>query len=67
VAILSHRLHHTVALLGLPRLVILAMALTRVGCWMLMGVRMGFCYRERELFKEMMDTVGCRGRDKKNE
>ena len=66
-AILSHRLHRTVALLGLPRLVILAMALTRVGCWMIMGVRMGFCYRERELFKEMMNTVGRRGREKKNE
>jgi hypothetical protein len=67
VAILSHRLHRTVALLGLPRLVILAMTPTRVRCGMIMGVRMGFCYRERGFFKEMMNTVRRRGREKKNE
>jgi hypothetical protein len=67
VAILSHRLHRTIALLGLSRLVVLAMALTRVGGVMVAGVRMSFCYRERELFKEMMDAMRCRDREKKHE
>jgi hypothetical protein len=67
VAILSHRLHRTIALLGLSRLVVLAMALTRVGGVMIAGVRMSFCYRERELFKEMMDAMRYRDREKKHE
>jgi hypothetical protein len=60
VALLSHRLHHAAGLLGLGRFAFVASV-------MIVAVRMGFCYRERKLFKEMMDTVGRRGRDKKNE
>jgi hypothetical protein len=66
-SILRGRLHRAVALLGLPRLVVLVMALTRVGGVMIAGVRMTFCYGERELFKEMMDAMRCRDRKKKHE
>jgi hypothetical protein len=66
-SILRGRLNRAVALLGLTRLVVLAMALTRIGGRMIVVVRMGFCYPERELFKEMMDAMRCRSCEKKNE
>ena len=68
--LLNHRLHHAVGLLGLGWLAFVAMAVTFIAnliMVMIVGVRTSVCYRERKLFKEMMDTVGRRGRDKKNE
>ena len=70
-ALLSHRLHHAVGLVGLGRLAFLAMAVTLIAGLMMMvmivGVRMSFCYRKRELFKEMMNPVGRRGREENHE
>ena len=69
-ALLSHRLHHAVGLFGLGRLAFVAMAVTLIaGLMMVMivGVRMSFCYRKRELFKEMMNPVGRRGREENHE
>jgi hypothetical protein len=66
-SILRRRLNRAVALLGLARLVVLAMALTRVGGVMIVVVRMAFCCREREPFKEMMDAVRWRRCEKKHE
>jgi hypothetical protein len=71
VALLSHRLHHAIGLLGLGRLAFVAMAVTLIAGLMMMvmiaGVRMSFCYREREVFKEMMNPVGRRGREENYE
>ena len=47
------------------------MAVTLIAGLMMMvmiaGVRMSFCYRKRELFKEMMNPVGRRGREENHE
>ncbi|HSF59358.1 MAG TPA: hypothetical protein VLD83_14895 [Candidatus Binatia bacterium] len=67
-ALLSHRLHHAVGLLGIGRLAFVALAVTPVAGRMVMivGVRMSFCCRSRQFFKEMMNPMGRRGREKKN-
>jgi hypothetical protein len=64
VSILRRRLHRAVALLGLPRFVVSAVAVIRVGRVMIVGVVVR-C-RERRLFKEMMDAMRCRSGEKKN-
>jgi hypothetical protein len=63
VSILRRRLHRAVALLGLPRFVVSAVAVIRVGRVMIVGVVVR-C-RERRLFKEMMDAMRCRSGEKK--
>jgi hypothetical protein len=71
VALLSHRLHHAVGLLGLGRLAFVAMAVTLIASLMMMlmilDVRMSLCCRDRQLFKEMMNSVRRRGREKNHE
>jgi hypothetical protein len=63
VSILRRRLHRAVALLGLPRFVVSAVAVIRVGRVMIVGVVVR-C-RERRFFKEMMDAMRCRSGEKK--
>ena len=63
-SILRHRLHRAVALLGLPRLLVPAVAVIRIGRVMIVGVVVR--YRERRFFKEMMDAMRCRSGEKKN-
>jgi hypothetical protein len=62
--IFCRRLHRAVALLGLPRLMVSAVTVIRVGGVMIGGVVVR-C-RERRIFKEMMDAMRCRGGKKKN-
>ena len=66
-SILSHRLHRAVAMPGLRRLVVTALVLILVAGVMI--VRMEVFLREgkRRLLKKMMDTMGRRNREKKNE
>jgi hypothetical protein len=61
---LRRRLHCAIALLWLPRLVVVAVAM--VGVAGVMIVRMVVRCRERRLFKEMMDAMRGRSRKKKN-
>jgi hypothetical protein len=63
VSILRRRLHRAVALLGLPRLMLAAVTVIRIGRVMIVGVVVR--YRERRFFKEMMDTMRCRDCEKK--
>ena len=66
-ALLSHRLDHAVGLLGFGRLSPLTVAVTLiVSLVIIVAVRMSLCHWERQLFKEMMNPVGRRGREKKN-
>ena len=65
--ILSRRLYRAVGLLGLGRLVFVAMGVTLIASVMIVGVRVVVRYREPGVFKEVMDTMGRRGREKKNE
>jgi hypothetical protein len=64
VSILRRRLHRAVALLGLRRLTLAAVTVIRIGRVMIVGVVVR-C-RERRFFKEMMDAMRGRGREKKN-
>jgi hypothetical protein len=65
VSILRRRLHRAVALLGLPRFMLSAVAVVGVGRLMIVGMVVG-C-RERRFFKEMMDAMRCRSGEKKTE
>jgi hypothetical protein len=62
-SILRRRLHRAVALLGLSRLMVSAVAVIRVGRMMIVGVVVR-CWKRR-FFKEMMNTMRCRGGEKK--
>jgi hypothetical protein len=61
VTILGHRLHHTVAVLGLRRIVICLVTMSRVGGVMIVSVGMFVRNGKLWLLKKMMDTMG-RGR-----
>jgi hypothetical protein len=63
-AILRRRLHRAVALLGLPRLMVSAVAVICVDGVMI--VRVVVRCRKRRFFKEMMNTMRCRCGKKKN-
>jgi hypothetical protein len=65
VRILSHRLQRAVAVLGLRRVVVVASAVILVAGFMIVPVEVFLRYRKR-LLKNMMDTMGRGGREKKH-
>jgi hypothetical protein len=66
VRILSHRLQRAVAVLGLRRLVVVASAMIFVAGFMIVHMGVFLRYGMRRLLKNMMDTMGRGGREKKH-
>jgi hypothetical protein len=66
VRILSHRLQRAVAVLGLSRPVVVASAMIFVAGFMIVHTGVFLRYRMRRLLKNMMDTMGRGGREKKH-
>jgi hypothetical protein len=66
VTILGHRPHRAIAVLRLGRIVVMAVAVSPVGVFMIVRVRL--CVRNGNwiLLKEMMNTMGRGRRKKKN-
>ena len=64
--ILSHRLQRAVAVSGIRRLVVVASTVILVAGFMIVPVEVFLRYGRR-LLKNMMDTMGSRNREKKNE
>ena len=63
--ILSHRLQRAVAVSGLRRFVVVALVLILVAGFMIVPVKVFLRYGRR-LLKNMMDTMGRGGREKKH-
>jgi hypothetical protein len=66
VRILSHRLQRAVAVSGIRRLVVVTSTVILVAGFMIVPVEVFLRYGRR-LLKNMMDTMGRRNREKKNE
>ena len=64
--ILGHRLYGTVALLGLRRILVMAMAMSLVGDLMIVPMGVFVLNGKWGLLKKMMDTMGRGHREKKH-